>query len=266
MERVFLKSLLCFFVGITLPICAQTSPQAVDLLVRSASAIFGAGSVRLTGKITVDVTGPGTSQNTEASFTEVYERGGRGRLTLQTGNAVTTILFDGSSLWNYSSVSNSYTHTPAKSLPENGVLGPLAFGRSSENILSAAILKQEPVEFAGIQIACDVVRATYKSAPANSNAAIIARTVWIARDSTQVLRDVWENEIPMRGGRAESSHDDDLFRDRSECRSSRRPICLSCARRESSDHGIGRPCRSCAPCSCVGHEGGSRLFDGGPLR
>jgi len=101
-------------------------------------------------------------------------------------------IVDGASRWRYNRAANVYWQYPAPAGPTNDALGRIRFSRDPADFRDAKILRQETMEFGGLQTPCFVVHAAYSKLPGNARAVDVERTVWIAKSNYLVLRDVWE--------------------------------------------------------------------------
>ncbi len=197
-----LRWLLC---STALTLSAQTNPDARDLLIHSGDSIFESNSVRLTGTVSAIAEGIGPRQTSDSKFSIAMLRDGRGRHESTNGATTDLLVFDGLSLWTYSSVRKNYTKRPVKNLPPSPELSFLETGRNGNNINTATIDRVEDLTLGGKSVPCFVVRAAYKGPPPLFGDVTVvpsvSRTVWISRDRKLVLRDIWEVESTTSNGR-----------------------------------------------------------------
>jgi len=177
---------------------AQVSPDARDLLMRSGGAAATANTVRMQGTESSELVYGATSRENSGSFSLAVS-GVRTRLETKfaetsPGSAETSELsiVDGASRWRYNRAANVYWQYPAPAGPTNDVLGRIRFSRDPAGFRDGKILRQETMEFGGLQTPCFVVHAAYSKLPGNATAIDVERTVWIAKSNYLVLRDVWE--------------------------------------------------------------------------
>lgn len=178
---------------------AQTIPEPRELLQRSDAPIFMAKTVRLVGTSSVDTTVQGATRHARGpSFTYEFENGGRAREETKIGSSTELRIFDGASLWQYRSTASTYTRSPSAGLLLNSQLADLTYGRELTNIVSAAVEREEKLDFNGRPVPCYVVQAVYRSRVQNA-ADTVERLVWLSRDQDLVLRDKWVTEPSSNG-------------------------------------------------------------------
>jgi TonB family protein len=177
---------------------AQVSPDARDLLMRSGGAAATANTVRMQGTESSELVYGATSRENSGSFSLAVS-GARTRLETKfvetspgSAEASELSIVDGTSRWRYNRAANVYWQYPAPAGPTNDVLGRIRFSRDPAGFRDGKILRQETMEFGGLQTPCFVVHAAYSKLPGNATAIDVERTVWIAKSNYLVLRDVWE--------------------------------------------------------------------------
>jgi TonB family protein len=178
---------------------AQTLPDPRELLQRSDAPIFMAKTVRLVGTSSVDTTVRGATRHAGGpSFTYEFENGGRAREEIETGSSAELRIFDGANLWQYRSATSTYTTSPSSSLLLKSQLADLTYGREFTNIVSAAVEREEKLDFNGRPVPCYVVRAVYRGRVQYAVDSV-ERLVWLSRDQDLVLRDKWIMESSSNG-------------------------------------------------------------------
>lgn len=187
-----MRLLLGFFPALALLAQSQAAPDAGGLLMRSGGSVLTADTVRLEGTESRILVLPASRRTSNDSFSF---RRSRDRLRFETksDDSTTLRISDGARVWRYTSGSNSYTYQekPTPDRLANDPFGRIKFSRDPADFRDARVDREESLEFGGRQVPCYVVRAAYDFIPGSPQAWDVVRTVWIAKDTGWVLRDVW---------------------------------------------------------------------------
>jgi outer membrane lipoprotein-sorting protein len=138
---------------------AETGKDARRLLESISKAVRASDSLRVEGTAMRDVTGD-RADHEETSF--VLAMQGPLRLSFHASGPKPMLqVCDGTSLWNYSETSNSYT----KSAADMELCSPpfARWGNLTEYLVDAKIIRNDHSEFEGHPQECEVIEATYES-------------------------------------------------------------------------------------------------------
>jgi TonB family protein len=172
---------------------SQTPPDARALLMRAGNSVLMADTVRLAGKETSEIELRDGGHLTVADSFEL-ERSTGGRVRLETSGTDSPMLLvaDGQYVWTYFARTQNYVKSAESITPANDAFGRLKFSRDPASVDEAKIQREESLEFDGHPVACYVISAAYGSMPFSPGASDVTRTVWVAKDGEQIMRDRWD--------------------------------------------------------------------------
>ena len=170
----------------------DSPPDARSLLMRSGETLLMSDSARLEGTETGEIVFPNGPVTTTSTFLMQRASGGRIRLEVTSGSPQMLEIADGKNVWTYFPQSHAYTQGLEPKGPINDQFGRLKFSRDPAAFRDARIEREESLPFGGQQVNCYVIHAAYNAMPGNPTATEVTRTVWIAKDTAQILRDTWD--------------------------------------------------------------------------
>ncbi len=156
---------------------------------RAGATVLMADTVRLEGSEFTEATTDKGRQSKTASF-----RRASGGLPLGPGRPIAAWwrIADGQLVTTYFPRSQTYSQALPSNDWTNNEYGRLKFGRDPARFHDPALVQEESLEYGGKQVACYVVRASYRSMIGDPSAYDLTRNVWIAKSNEQILRDVWD--------------------------------------------------------------------------
>ncbi|HXB73831.1 MAG TPA: TonB family protein [Candidatus Acidoferrales bacterium] len=180
--------------------------QTAAILVRDADRAVGqVAALRASGRMTVQITAEGASRTTELPFRVARRRPLEARFEFE-GDEFPMLTL----CWNR--LLQRYWFLDGVTTGSGGVTGQTCVptelsGHLGDGLVSAAFAENEPVEFEGKAVECQVVRAMYDPAPGSVSVAPgswamlrnVVRTLWIESNRKLVLRSRLEARIANPG-------------------------------------------------------------------
>lgn len=179
-------------IGMIGALCAAFSltaqaPDAKGLLGDSGKSLFGSGPVRMESQTLIDMQGAGVSNKITLTIKMAATTG---KFRMDMSPMGVSVVSDGQSLYFWLAPLNQYMKKPAPSSPEglaeSIMPGLSGLGEQMKDAMSANIVREDAIDFAGKKTECYVVETKLDkttlpgtSAPTISNA---RQTSWISKD------------------------------------------------------------------------------------
>jgi thiol-disulfide isomerase/thioredoxin len=180
---------------LSLQAIAQSPPDAMETLRRTASNYREAKSIWLEGAIEAEFQGPSGEQSTEATFRLAMAEGGKLRDELMHPQAGSTRVSDGTQAWLYLPPLNQYMR-----LPESARANQLGGGMAAallpalqsldQGVDNVRMVSEESLPFGTGSRSCVVLEVVHDPGATGLAQPKVPRQFWIDRESFVVLKQV----------------------------------------------------------------------------